>query len=448
MERIIGLNTSVDTSGEHVISAGGSLTFPTAPCVHNIASNSAQDDWDGVKQVETATAAGTVAGIKQVETATVAGTASSTVAINVIVTGALVAGSPLTVAVDITNGDSAATVAGKIRTELGLNNKITPNYTISGASTAVILTAKVAAANDSTLNINIQGATSGITTAATSANTTAGSVTSLTAAVVVTGAAITGSPITLSVPVTNGDTAATWAGKVRTAIAANTAIAAAFTVSGSTTSIVMTAKTAAANDASLNISLDNGNSTGISTATSSTNTTAGVAGTGAKSVRIWGVDANGFSTNEIVRLQGTTNVATKKQYAVINAMEVESVGSGGSNAGLITATATSGSTVSCGIVANANISKYAVWGNGTGGTRSITSLNITCANSGSDDTTIDFIIRKSTGAKITMFSATVADNGTYSNATPLPKIKPGETLILKATAAGGTSNVAAYINLD
>jgi len=448
MERIIGLNTSVDTNGEHVISAGGSLTFPTAPCVHNIASNSAQDDWDGVKQVETATAVGTIGGIKQVETATVAGTASSTVSIDVIVTGNLVVGSPLTVPVSITNGDSANTVAGLIRDAFSALDKITDNYVVSGGTNKVAITAKVGAANDATLNINIQGATSGITTAATSANTTAGTVTGLTAAVVVTGAAITGSPVTLSVAVSNGDTAATWAGKVRTAIAANTAIAAAFTVSGSSTSIAITAKIAAANDATLNISLDNGNSTGITIATTSADTTEGVVGTGAKSVRIWGVDQNGISANEVVRLQGTTNVPTTKKYAVINSMEVESVGSGGSNAGLITATATSGSTVSCGIVANANISKYAVWGNGTGGTRSITSLNITCANSGSDDTTIDFIIRKTSGAQITMFSATVADNGTYSNATPLPQIKPGEKLILKATAAGGTSNVAAYINLD
>jgi hypothetical protein len=448
MERIIGLNSSVDTNGEHVISAGGSLTFPTAPCVHNIASNSAQDDWDGVRQVDTATAVGTIGGIKQVETATVAGTASSTVSIDVIVTGALVTGSPLTIPVSITNGDSANTVGGLIRAALNADIKVTTNYDVSGATNKVVLTAKVGAANDATLNINIQGAASGITTAATSANTTAGSVTSLTATVDVTAAGVTGSPVRLTVSVANGDTAATWAGKVRLAIAANAAISALYTTGGSGAAITLTAKTAAANDATLNISLDNGSCSGITTASTSADTTAGVAGTGAKSVRIWGMDNRGLIVSELVRLQGTTNVATTKQYAVINAMEVESVGSGGSNAGLITATATSGSTVSCGIVANANVSQYAVWGNGTNGTRTITSLNVICVNSGTADTTIDFIIRKKTGANITMFSATVADNGTYSNATPLPQIKPGETLILKATAASGTTNVAAYINLD
>lgn len=97
------------------------------------------------------------------------------------------------------------------------------------------------------------------------------------AAVVVTGAGITGSPVTVNVPVLNGDTAAVWAGKVRTALAANAAITALYTVGGSTTAISLTKIVAAANDATLNISLDNGTCTGITTAATSANTTPGVA---------------------------------------------------------------------------------------------------------------------------------------------------------------------------
>lgn len=98
------------------------------------------------------------------------------------------------------------------------------------------------------------------------------------ATVVVTSAALTGSPITVSVAVANSDTAAAWAAKVRTALRANSVIASAFIVSGSSTSIVLTARVKAANDATLNISLDNGTCTGITTAATSTNTTAGVVG--------------------------------------------------------------------------------------------------------------------------------------------------------------------------
>lgn len=108
--------------------------------------------------------------------------------------------------------------------------------------------------------------------------TAAGSITgSGNATVVVTAAGMTNSPKTVSVAVTNGDTAATWAGKVRTALAADIDVASFFVISGSSTSIVLTTRAAAANDSSMNISLDNGTCTGITTAATSANTTAGVA---------------------------------------------------------------------------------------------------------------------------------------------------------------------------
>jgi hypothetical protein len=119
--------------------------------------------------------------------------------------------------------------------------------------------------------------------------TAAGTITaSGNATVVVTAAGMTGSPKTISVAVLNGDVAATWAGKVRTALAADTAVSALFTVDGTTTAIRLTRKPTAtytvgstsvplyaANDATLNISLDNGTCTGITTAGTSSNTTSG-----------------------------------------------------------------------------------------------------------------------------------------------------------------------------
>ena len=119
--------------------------------------------------------------------------------------------------------------------------------------------------------------------------TAAGTVTaSGNATVVVTAAGMTGTPKTISVPVLNGDLAATWAGKVRTALAADAAVAALFTVDGTTTAIRLTRKPTAtytvgstsvplyaADDATLNISLNNGTSTGITPAATSANTTGG-----------------------------------------------------------------------------------------------------------------------------------------------------------------------------
>jgi hypothetical protein len=113
------------------------------------------------------------------------------------------------------------------------------------------------------------------------------------AVVVVTSTGMAGSPLTLNVPVALNDTAAQWAAKVRTALAANATIAQRFDVSGTSTAIILTRKPIStlsdgktsvpirlANDANLNISLNNGTCTGITPATTSENTTAGVATSG------------------------------------------------------------------------------------------------------------------------------------------------------------------------
>lgn len=94
-------------------------------------------------------------------------------------------------------------------------------------------------------------------------------------AVVVTAAGMTGTPITLAVPVLLGDSAETVAGKIRTALAANVNIAAWFNVGGFGADVVLTAKAAAANDATMNLSIDNGTCTGLTSALTSTNTRAG-----------------------------------------------------------------------------------------------------------------------------------------------------------------------------
>ena len=117
---------------------------------------------------------------------------------------------------------------------------------------------------------------------ATAAGTISGSG---NAAVVFTGPVV-GSPISLSVPVLTGDTASVWAEKVRVALAANGPISDNYTVSGSGTSIIVTRKPwqevsgvpfYLTNNGTLNISLDNGTCTGITTASTSANTTPGVA---------------------------------------------------------------------------------------------------------------------------------------------------------------------------
>lgn len=118
-------------------------------------------------------------GTKQVETATAAGNISTSgnLTVTVIAAGspALVSpGKAISVAV-LDTDDTGAQIAAKIRTALGLDSDVAAFFDVSGASDAIILTAKVAAANDATMNIALANGTSvGLTPAATSANTTPG----------------------------------------------------------------------------------------------------------------------------------------------------------------------------------------------------------------------------------------------------------------------------------
>lgn len=120
------------------------------------------------------TVAGVAAGVKQVETATVAGTITTAGNVEATVTSALFDGDRV-ILVPVEAEDDATAVAGKIRTALAADEVISEHFVVSGTTTAVVLTAKVYAANDATLNIATDNDNSeGLTPSATSDNTTAG----------------------------------------------------------------------------------------------------------------------------------------------------------------------------------------------------------------------------------------------------------------------------------
>lgn len=118
---------------------------------------------DGFCQVETATAAGTV-------TADPGGNATVTVK------AAGMTNSPKDVTVPLLLNDDANAIALAIRTALAADADVSEFFTVSGETDKVILTAKAAADNDSTMNIAIAtGTATGVTAVATSTNTTRGS---------------------------------------------------------------------------------------------------------------------------------------------------------------------------------------------------------------------------------------------------------------------------------
>lgn len=159
--------TGTNYAGEEIseeITANGTSARDGALAFRSISSIELPiQDHTPVKQVETATAAGTV---------TTAGNALVTVT-SVLLEEAEAIDVPVALS------DDANAIALAIRTALAANENIAEHFTVSGADAAVVLTAKEYAANDTTLNIAIddgtgEGASEGVTTAATSANTTAG----------------------------------------------------------------------------------------------------------------------------------------------------------------------------------------------------------------------------------------------------------------------------------
>ena len=95
--------------------------------------------------------------------------------------------------------------------------------------------------------------------------------------VTVTSALVTGSPLLVPVALLLTDnTASLVATKVRAALTATAAIAAHYTVGGTGANYSLTTIEKAANDSTLNLAHANGTCAGITTATTSTNTTAGV----------------------------------------------------------------------------------------------------------------------------------------------------------------------------
>jgi hypothetical protein len=137
--------------------------------------------------------------------------------------------------------------------------------------------------------------------------------------VTVTGAALTGSPIALSVAVLNGDNPAQWAEKVKDAINANGVISALYTATRSGNDIILSANSAAStgHDSTLNIALANGSCTGATNAPTSANTTAGLI---AKTNFSGGATESGLTSgNTAVTIGGSKNASATALAAAFTA---------------------------------------------------------------------------------------------------------------------------------
>lgn len=93
----------------------------------------------------------------------------------------------------------------------------------------------------------------------------------------------------------------------------------------------------------------------------STDTNDTSAGTGAQSIIIYGVDANWKSQTVVVTMNGTTPVVTAETWMGVNRMAIYAAGSGGVNAGTITATATTDLTTQGEIPTGTGASQQAIF---------------------------------------------------------------------------------------
>lgn len=85
-------------------------------------------------------------------------------------------------------------------------------------------------------------------------------------------------------------------------------------------------------------------------------------GTGARTVRVHGLTSwTTAETSEDITLNGTGSVNTTNSYVHINKMRVLTVGSGGTNAGAITATAATDTTVSAHMLAGQGKTQMAIY---------------------------------------------------------------------------------------
>lgn len=87
------------------------------------------------------------------------------------------------------------------------------------------------------------------------------------------------------------------------------------------------------------------------------------AGTGARTLRVWGLqDWDTAESSEDIILNGTTNVPTVNSYVIIHRMQVLTWGANGLNAGDITATAQTDGTLTAAILTGNNQTQMCIYG--------------------------------------------------------------------------------------
>ena len=167
------------------------------------------------------------------------------------------------------------------------------------------------------------------------------------------------------------------------------------------------------------------------------------AGTGAHTVEVSGLDENYDRAEELILLNGTTNVPTTITYAMIHDLHVRSAGSGLGNAGTITATADTDNTVTAQITIGLNHSQSAIYMIPAGHTGFMTDWNghIEKSGGGSASADIAILIKQSGEVWIQEENATLEATGSSDfEETFNPYVPHPARSIIKIEATSGNAN--------
>lgn len=169
--------------------------------------------------------------------------------------------------------------------------------------------------------------------------------------------------------------------------------------------------------------------------------------TGARSIIIYGIDENREEQIEVVQMDGLATVTTTTTWLGINRMSIYLSGSGGVNAGTITATATTGGSIQGQIPVGTGTTQQAIFFTEVGKTALMSwlLLNIVKDSGGaSSKTTIKLWVRSFvSGSKYEVFRH-IIDSG-VENSIELRPAEPfvvGERSVIYVEATTTANNVA------
>lgn len=172
-------------------------------------------------------------------------------------------------------------------------------------------------------------------------------------------------------------------------------------------------------------------------------------GTGARTISIEGLNGSYAEVSETLTLTGTVAVNTVNSYTIIHRIVVLTAGSGGANAGTITATAAVDATVSCGIVIGKNQTQTAIYQIPAGYSGYLSSFSGSYNGGGTSNVLLELFIKPFGGVFNLKGSVNLAESGssiarrTYD--TPLVIAAKS---IIKLTATSDSANSDVVANFD